>query len=109
MEERIWKTPRSVKKVILVRLPLETRCVVSGSLTVLYLVPPMHQVLPAIILSLHLVVQANVLPWVLCLVVPPTLVVSLAITQKSAPRSLLVVDILNPRRVKNIPLLVMLV
>ncbi|KAK1661202.1 hypothetical protein QYE76_049361 [Lolium multiflorum] len=108
-EERIWKNPRGVKKVILVRLPLTTRSAVSGSLTVLYLVLPMHQGLLAITLSHHLVVQAIVLPWVLCLVVPATLVVSLATTQRSAPRSLLVVDILSLRRMTNIPPLVVLV
>jgi hypothetical protein len=96
-----------VKKVILVRLPLTTRSVESGSLTVLYLVLPMHQGLLAITLSHPLVVQAIVLPWVLCLVVLATLVVSLATTQRSAPISQLVVDIPSPRRMTNIPLVVL--
>ncbi|KAK1619427.1 hypothetical protein QYE76_024944 [Lolium multiflorum] len=60
------ENPRSVKKVILVRLPLTTRSVESGSLTVMYLVLPMHQGLLAITLSHHLVVPAIVLPYGYC-------------------------------------------
>src|SRR4051812_47287273 len=91
MERRTWKSLRSVKKEILVLLPLVTRSVVSLFHTVLCLVLLMHPSLLAIILVIHsqiLVEQTIILLLVLTLELPVTPVVSLVTTQGSVPKGL---------------------
>src|SRR4051812_47838881 len=91
MEGRIWKSPRSVKKEILVILPLVTRSAVSLFHTVMCLVLLMHPSPLEIILVSHsqtLVEQILVLLLVFTLELHVTPVVSLVTTQGSAPKGL---------------------
>src|SRR4051812_44353145 len=91
MEGRTWKYLRSVKKEILVLLPLVTRSAVSLFHTVLCLMLLMYPSLLAIILVSHsqiLVEQTIILLLDLTLELPVTPVVSLVTTQGSVPKGL---------------------
>src|SRR4051812_7959766 len=108
MEGRIWKYLRSVKKEILVLLPLVTRSAVSLFHTVSCLMLLMHPSLLAIILVSHsqiLVDQTIILLLVLTLGLPVTPVVRLVTTPGSVLKGLPDAMISRQRRMTNLKVL----